>query len=116
MKDGVEAVDTRKPDAEALRSSAHHLESARKHLQTSREAGEQMLKTIPKEGADVIKLRVNGMIENTKTLEKLIGGLSHHLSGGKYPLMAGCTDLLNALDAVMATFKVNARVHQGEGF
>lgn len=112
---GVEAADFRKPNPKALKAAAQYLESSRKHLQDSREAAGQMLKSRPKGCEQMVTLRLTAMLENTRVLDGAIGALQKQLLSGKYPAMRDCLGLLTALDPIWATFKVNAQVHQAEG-
>jgi hypothetical protein len=112
----VESVDIQKPDPNTLRKAAERMDSSLNNLQGSMASGSEMLNHLPKGSEEVVSIRLKGMLGNAKALEKAISGVSTHLKAGKYPSMASCVAALAAIDSVMATYKVNARTHQEEGF
>lgn len=116
----VEETDPRKPDAKTLQSAAKHCEAAQTHFEKSLTASQEMLRSIPSKGVkeleELIRFRLQGGIDNVKRLEKAVGSIHDSLKTGKYPSMASCLHWIEALDSIVARFRVNAQFHQAEGY
>jgi DNA repair ATPase RecN len=116
---GVEETDPRNPESKKLSASREHLIKAAEHFKQSVAAAEKMLKTIPSGGSQdfekMVKFRLERAIQNTQALDKAVAKLANEISGGKYPKMADCLEIVSRIQDIVAVFKENAQFHKIEG-